>query len=897
MNRVESQGRSRSAVMPAAALALCAALALSAVPAAAQYRDDFESPQATWTLKASDCGVKLLAQERTYRESRGGQASEHIRLAVGNGTFVYLTQSIGRAPVIAEFRPSVFVKADRANVQLLARVVFPRSIDRGSGQPITAFLPGDAYTDVGQWQQLAVGEVDKLLAMETRSRLTTFGPSFDAREAYVDLLVINAYSAPGNIDLWIDDLEIQGYVNLDDARGQAGPRTPVAGINTQRATIAPTGPIAQLQGSLLLVHGRPIAPRVIQHQGEPLDWLKSLGFNVVKLSASPSERELREAQRLGLWLIAPPPYRDEAANLEAFGPVIGWSLGSRLTARDVAGTQELVDEIRRFEPNPLRLVLAGTDSGLAELSRIAPLLVLDRNPLGTSQELAGQRSWLLARPRLARPGTPFWATVATERPARLTEQLSLLSRGAATDDDVDPDQLRLAAYSALAAGARGLVFSSHSPLAIDTGPASLRTDALKLLNLELQMLQPWIAAGTFAEELAAGDGSVQASVLATDRSRLLLITQHAPAQQLVLGPTPRSSLSVTVPGLSVSDRAYRVSAAGVKQLRISHSGSGATIAIDDAGLTTAVVITQDPLAVHHLGRTLAEIHQEAGRLRYDIAVRRLVRTEEIDGELAAAERALPAAAAWLRDAHAQLDQARRQLESNDYENLHVSVTRAEQALAKARRGHWEQTAGEFPSPAASPCLAQFTSLPLHWEVARRMQQGQFGPNEQAAGDMESLDAMLGAGWRQERRPPPGVKCDVSLSLQNPRSGRSALRMQAWIDDAKAAPHVLDEPVVLVTSSPVPVRQGQIVRVHAWVHVPKPLTGSLDGLVVFDSVGGPELGDRVRTTQGWRELTLYRAVGQTGQMQVTFALTGLGEGWVDDLAVSVLDPQPIRPVGN
>jgi hypothetical protein len=542
-------------------------------------------------------------------------------------------------------------------------------------------------------------------------------------------------------------------------------------------------------------------------------------------------------------------------------------------------------------------MLAGADSGLAELSRIAPLLVLDRNTLGTSQELAGQRQWLLARPRLARPGTPFWATVATERPERLTEQLQLFNRGGAVEDDVDPDQLRLAAYSALAAGARGLVFSSQSALSIDTGPASLRTDAIKLLNLELRMLDPWIAAGTFAEELAAGDGSVQASVLATDRSRLLLITQHSPAQQFVLGPPPRDSLQVTVPGVSISDRAYRVSPSGVKLLRVSHNGSGATITIDEAGLTSAVVITQDPLAVHHLGRTFAEIQQEAGRLRYDLAVRRLVRAIEIDRELASSEHPLSAAGAWLPEAQGHLDQARRQLETNDWENLHVSVSRAEQGLAKVRRGHWEQTAGVFPSPAASPCLAQFTCLPLHWQVARRMQQGQFGPNEQAAGDMESLDAMLGAGWRQERRPPPGVKCDVSLSLQNPRAGRSALRMQAWVDDAKVAPQVIEEPLVWITSSPVPVRQGQMVRVHCWVNVPRPLAGSLDGLVAFDSLGGPVLGDRVRSTQGWRELTLYRAAGQTGDFVMTFGLTGLGEAWVDDLSVSVLDAEPLRPVPN
>ena len=610
-----------------------------------QLRDAFEGPQATWTLNRADCGVRLLAQERTYRESHGGQASEHLRLAVGNGTFVYLTQSIGRAPVIAEFQPSLFLKSDRANVQLLARVVFPRSIDRGTGLPITALLPGDAYTEVGQWQQLSIREADKLVQNEIRAQRLAPGETFDPAAAYVDLLVINAYSAPGNIDLWIDDLEIQGYVNLDDSRpAGSAPAPRESGNSPSDPAAAAAGPISQLHGSLLLVRGRPMAPRVIQHQGEPLEWLKSLGFNVVKLSASPSDTELREAQRLGLWLVAPPPYGDDAAGREGFGQVVGWSLGSRLTARDLAGTQELVDEVRRFEPNQLRLLVAGVDSGLAELSRIAPVVQLERNPLGTSQELAGQRQWLLARPRLARPGTPFWASVPTERPERLSEQLVLFSRGATLSEDVDPEQLRLAAYSALAAGARGLVFSSGSPLAIDTGPASLRTDAIKLVNLELRMLEPWIAAGTFSEELAAGDGSVQASVLATDRSRLLLITQHAPAQQFVLGPPPRDSLQVTVPGVSISDRAYRVSAAGVKQLRISHSGSGATISIDGAGLVTAVVLTQDPLAVHHLGRTLAEIQQEAGRLRYDLAVRRLVQTIEIDRELNALARPLSAAA-------------------------------------------------------------------------------------------------------------------------------------------------------------------------------------------------------------------------------------------------------------
>ena len=121
--------------------AIAGGLLLIAVStASAQLRDSFEGPQPTWSLREADCGVRLLAHERTYRVSQSGQASEHLRMVLGNGTFAYLAQPIGKAPVIREFQPSLFVKADKANVQLLARVVFPRSIDRGTGQPVSSWL-------------------------------------------------------------------------------------------------------------------------------------------------------------------------------------------------------------------------------------------------------------------------------------------------------------------------------------------------------------------------------------------------------------------------------------------------------------------------------------------------------------------------------------------------------------------------------------------------------------------------------------------------------------------------------------------------------------------------------------------------------------------------------------
>jgi hypothetical protein len=294
----------------------------------AQLRDSFERPELTWQLsKEADCGVRIVAHDRPLRESHSGQASEHFQLNVGNGTFVPLVTPIGRAPLIPEFRPTLYVKADRPSIQLMARVVFPRNIDRGTGHPISSLVRGDFYTDVGQWQQLTIQDIAKLLDQETRVLRTQFGSAFDPREAYVDRIVLNAYSAPGTIDLWIDDLEISGYVDLNDSTGPqvARPAADAAGAASSAAA-------ASVQGSMLTVRGRPFLCRAVQHRGEPFEWLKSLGFNTIKLSASPSAAELNEARRLELSLIAPPPYADQITGIAESGydVVIAWSLGSRL---------------------------------------------------------------------------------------------------------------------------------------------------------------------------------------------------------------------------------------------------------------------------------------------------------------------------------------------------------------------------------------------------------------------------------------------------------------------------------------------------------------------------------------------------------------------------------------
>src|SRR5205823_9215339 len=104
------------------------------------------------------------------------------------------------------------------------------------------------------------------------------------------------------------------------------------------------------------------------------------------------------------------------------------------------------------------------------------------------------------------------------------------------------------------------------------------------------------------------------------------------------------------------------------------------------------------------------------------------------------------------------------------------------------------------------------------------------------------------------------------------------------------PVTLLEPTYLaVTSPPVQLPPGSLMRVSGWVKVPKAIEASADGALVFDSAGGEPLGVRLNSaTKGWRRFILYRRVPATGVVQVTAALTGVGAAYFDDLMIEPLN---------
>ena len=104
--------------------------------------------------------------------------------------------------------------------------------------------------------------------------------------------------------------------------------------------------------------------------------------------------------------------------------------------------------------------------------------------------------------------------------------------------------------------------------------------------------------------------------------------------------------------------------------------------------------------------------------------------------------------------------------------------------------------------------------------------------------------------------------------------------------------MLETAPIWITSPPVHVEAGQVVAIRGFVRIPMAIRGGADRLMILDSLGGEALALRVGQTAGWQPFALYRAAPQSGQVNVTFVLSGLGEVRLDDVAIQPLLPAAV-----
>ncbi len=538
-------------------LAACALAVPAVSPALAAVPESFEGPQVSWQAAEADLTYRVEAHHRFTGDAHTGQGSELVQISGTGGTHVYFAHDIGTARIVAELVPCVWVKANRPGIQILARVVLPHSPDPRTGQPMVTLIRGDSYSAVGSWQQLKIVDTPQLVTRQVRVLRAQAGPQVDPREAYVDKILLNVYGGPGQTAVTIDDLDVAGIVPIEGTNPNRnavqpvsanGPIVPVAAstsaTNPNWSNAATGLHQVTLSGSVLLVDGRPFYPRIVATQGEPLAWLKQQGFNTVRSSGQFSDAMLAEAKQLGLWLIGPPPGSAAqgtegnvlSAITPAFDPVLAWHLGLGLANRELLPTVALSKQLRQLDRQLRRPLVCSAEEDLLAYSRQVDLLSSYRFPLESTLQLKDYGDWIRNRPRLARLGTPLWTAVQTEAAPSIVEQAAALSGKLAAEPSIDVDSMRLLAYQAFCCGVRGIEFGSSSRLDAADEATRTRATALALLNLELELIEPWGAGGNYVTTATSNDPAITGIVLQTETARLVVAMRCPKDSQYVAAP-------------------------------------------------------------------------------------------------------------------------------------------------------------------------------------------------------------------------------------------------------------------------------------------------------------------------------------------------------------------------
>jgi len=783
-------------------------------PQSGVLRDGFESSRTAWNQEQTDATVTLEVHDRSARAAHEGRTSEHFRFDAGIGSEFYYSYALPKVPVTAALRASLYVRANRAGAKLFARVILPADIDPETHEPSYLMVPGTAYENVDRWERLEVIDLPPSLERQARVLRASSRRPVSLAGAYVERLVVNLYSTPGDSEVFLDELAVgpvpaaladaDANANADPAPAAGRPGTPgaVAGTDADApgaarpggpSAAAPTGPGVRFERNRLMKRGgdgrdHDWVPTAIHAPGADLATLRSVGFDVLAVDLEDDPARASQAVRLGFRLIArvnrprppaapkagesgdegegeggatdPDRVAEAVAAYPQRGSVLAWDLGDRLgRALDPADRKDELEYVRalrqriRALPGDFsKLTTAEVDGELRRYT-LAPRnleMVAVRPPCwGSSRAPMDSFMYLLQRRTLTTLSNAeqlFWAVLPARPPAEVAAAVwGVDPPPPGLDARVQPEQLRMTAYAALATGYRGLCFEADAGLTRPGGRALLLE--MGILNAEIDLCESILANGhdpipmPYAfdpdpptipapggssnakvprkKEMSPIGGLRGAAIGTRDKKGVLLVVgdygggaQYQPAQMA------RENVKMTVV-VPEGAQAFDVSPGRVRLLERERVVGGTRITFPEFDSTALVLFTTDVAMAERVEAAVRMIRPQAAQMAIEQAELKVAEVTDLAARLAADGHTLiddktrlkrernggPVStdqADLLRAAAANCKTARENLEREDFENAWLEARRASRALRVLARGLWQNAQDAFEKVNSRP---------------------------------------------------------------------------------------------------------------------------------------------------------------------------------------------------
>ena len=872
------------------------------------FQESFDGPEVSW--QAVDVAARdAIAQQSVVAvedQQKLATGVERILVFASGGTFVRVQIAVGRAPVLDELKAGVWARSNRLGLALAATVVLPREHDPETGLPYELEVVGSQYNDVGEWQRLELTNLPELLKRRVRTLRVTRRREIDPHEAYLSHLRLIVPGGPGGTRVVTNDLQLEGVL-FDDRPEEMTSDLPMDeqkapdsqpailrvgwSAEAQQPLSAPSRRLAghvELHGTRLLVDGRPFFPRVITHNGEPLSWLARLGFNTVLLDTFPTTAMQREASARNLWLLSPPPPPDQlaegkipdAANVRR---VLGWYFDLEAASLPPGQRHPWIESVRNWDSQLNRPVLM-EPPGVREYDcRFIDALVLGRWFSGSQVRLQEHAEWFRQQLALVEPGVPSWCRLDLT-PNKLAREQAIATVEGAVDRAallMDERQIESLMRLAITSGCGGLVIRSEDSLHQEVPAVQRRAAALTLMNLQLQLIEPWLAGGRVTGTANCSLPGWTATVVQVEQAHLVIPMQWSSPENARAGNQNSPQLTLIVPGVPESNKVFQLTPANL--LPLVHKRVAGGMQVQFAPLSEGlIVLTENPRAIRSLRQQTARMAADTARLRRELATLRLVALRQLTGDTQDT---------FLAAAQQHIGQANALATRKNYPAAYAAAAAAGQQLDRSleQQTSANGTGRTVTSDSITTGLDTLGSIStLRATIASRKKEA----NQLYGGDFEDLDQIVRFGWKHVTRDVPGAVSHVELVGDEPYHGTYCLAMTTWPSSQEEPSTLLAETPVWVTSPPVPVHEGELLEVTGWVRIDEPITGHADGLQVVDNLGGTDLSLRIRKTDGWQPFRIVRHVPTSTNFRMTFALHGFGKARLDAIMVQPL--AAVRP---
>ena len=643
--------------------------------------------------------------------------------------------------------------------------------------------------------------------------------------------------------------------------------------------------------TVVLVDDKPFFCRSIQHNGESFDFLKSIGFNTIQLTAPATDKQLRDAQRLGVWIVCPPPASAPIRNISTkYDSVLAWSLGEDLVGRDLQIVRQSANDIRESDGRGRRPVVANVNSHWKSMIPLVDIVSCGIEPIGSSFPANRYSDWLddACQNQLK----PMWADIQTELPVAVSQQVELVG-GKVPALPVQREQLKFLLYEAITGGARGVRFLSRSRLDADDPETRLRMLSLNWLLQHLDQIGPFVAAGLIQRANDVNNRSdLEVHTVKSIGSILTMVQRTTGVEQWACGDLPPKTLNIPVQ-TGQAHRQYLLDERGATLLSSARSGISPELQIPSCPYTACVLSTQDPAIVQSVN-PLGVNNDAAIELRINLTEQWLAYVHLCENQIATTGQGYPFVGAARQQAERQLHNAKQMMAAGNVPVAIDYLNRADSQIASVGRQLLDSQYGMANGVVSTPFLKHYGLLPVHLKMFSRLAGGTWGPNSLTAGGFENLEQMTKAGWKNHRDESDQLTTKVELSQQAAFNGTYGLKLTTFANNN--LPVQIQTKPIWISSAPVSIKAGQLVRIHGFAKLPR-MAESFEGLLITDSIGRDSLVTRIQPKQDWQEFTIYRAAKRNGELSVTFAVTGIGEAMVDEVTIRTIDLPESRSQAN